>query len=205
MMRLVAMLVLGVTLSGCGIAHMESRGIAYASDRTAWKNGTVRESKAQRLFVWKSDYSAGIGTEEGICVQGALTAVAKGTEASAKLGPAALLAVNPALSAKATEDLVTIGAKQSQSVMLTNTTNGQTAFANIALFYLCQISLNRSLDPATIASMWAETHRTLALIKPENAGVSGTSSKAPGSATQPVDATNGSSAPQTPPAGSSNQ
>lgn len=62
MMRaaLFSTLAAATVLGGC--AHMNSRAIAYDS------------TGGDRLFVWGSNYSAGIGTNDGICAQAATTA-----------------------------------------------------------------------------------------------------------------------------------
>lgn len=176
-MRFISIVTIGLSLSGCSIAHLDSRGIAYATD-TSVTSGSVSQtsSKAQRLFIWKSNYSAGIGTDEGICVQGALTGVANATEATGKVGRAPL---DTPLEGAKINDLGNASLRQSQSLTLLNATNGQTAFANIALFYLCQISLNRSLDPETIAKMWATTHQSLEKISATNAGTMSISASIP--------------------------
>ncbi|PZQ22752.1 MAG: hypothetical protein DI569_06740 [Sphingopyxis macrogoltabida] len=42
--------------------------------------------------------------------------------------------------------------------------DGQTAFANIAFFYLCQISLNHDLSADKIEAMWKDTTAAVASI-----------------------------------------
>ncbi|GGH04553.1 hypothetical protein GCM10007420_21280 [Glycocaulis albus] len=146
----IAALIAGLALSGC--AKLHSTGIAY------------RDPSQSRVFIWRSDYSAGIATEDGICAQGALTARASETNLDMGVSDRALaLLQSPALSEQA-EELVGIASRQAQTVMLTNATNGQTAFANIAYFYLCQISLNGQLSEDTIQTMWADTTRAVASI-----------------------------------------
>lgn len=131
-------------LSGC--AHMNSRAIAY---------GDTAEDK---LFVWGSQYSAGIGTNGGMCAQAATTARATSVGTDVAVGDKALGLINPAtLTSEDNGKLAEVAVSTNQSVMLTNATNAQTAFANIAFFYLCQISLNQKLQPNEIVEMWKAT------------------------------------------------
>jgi uncharacterized protein YceK len=114
MKKILSIIVVTCVVSGC--AKINSTAISY------------RGADAQRLFVWKSNYSAGMGTNSGICAQGALTALASSTDLDAKLPNG--------------KEITDFGVKQTQSIARINSSNNQTAFANISLFYLCQIVLN---------------------------------------------------------------
>ena len=138
-------------LAGCA-KWKDSTAMAYSSDVDG------------KVFIWRSNYSAGIGTKNGLCAQGALTAVANNMDASAKAGAGLAGVIVPGLGSGNKEDLAKAALSLGQSVTLTNATNNQTAFANISLFYLCQISLNRNLDAKTIAQMWETTNKTIADI-----------------------------------------
>jgi hypothetical protein len=105
-----------VILLSTGCAKINSTGISYL------------KSDAQRVFIWKSNYSAGMGTNRGICAQGALTAMAANTN----------LKIDPPPSVPKLE----FTAQLNQAIARINSSNNQTAFANNAYFYLCQISLN---------------------------------------------------------------
>lgn len=168
------LLMSSVSLGGC--AHNASRAMAYDSEAT------------RQVFIWKSNYSAGIGTESGICAQGALTAVANSVKANAEAGAGLKELIVPSLTAGSGEKLGQAALSLGQSVTLTNATNNQTAFANISLFYLCQISLNRSLPAESIERMWAVTNRTISTI--------GQTSVTPGSISSPtLDDDDGAAAP----------
>ena len=106
-----ALAILLLIMPGC--AKINSTAISYPS------------TDAQRLFIWKSNYSAGMGTNSGICAQGALTAFSSNVTGS--------IPIKGVLEAD-------VGVTNSVSNI--NATNNQTAYANISLFYFCQIALN---------------------------------------------------------------
>lgn len=138
--------------SGC--AMMDSRAISFP-DR-----GNARNY--QRLFMWRSHYSAGMGTNGGICAQAATTAQARSSDTRVTAGGGLLVPFSPAqLGAMSEAQLAAVSRTSNTNVMLTNATNGQTAFANIAFFYLCQLSLNNSLTDEQVASLWRSTLETV--------------------------------------------
>ncbi len=119
--------VIALILIAPGCAKINSTGISYAN------------SDAQRLFVWKSNYSAGMGTNNGICAQGALTAFASNTKVNIDI---------PVLNKPLT-------AEQANTVALLNSSNNQTTYANISFFYLCQIVLN-SMKKTESVTEWTD-------------------------------------------------
>ncbi len=155
-------------LTGC--AHMYSRSIAYENP------------SASHMYVWRSDYSAGVGNNGKVCAQAATTARATGASARTSVNTAVLAAMAPTLAALPPSEAAALATSVEQSVMLTNSTNGQTAFANIAFFYLCQVSLNAGdkLSAADIVKMWSDVNATAPKIGVANAGTSSSNAKAPG-------------------------
>lgn len=145
-----------VSLTGCASsAHLNSRAIAYGPENT---------NVTQRLFVWGSDYSAGIGTDKGICAQGALTGRAINTKAEIET---------------AIQQLKSVGFTQEQAVLALNASNGQTVYISSSLFYLCQIAVNRAdLSKDDIVAMWQAAH-TAAIAVNASAGTRTDSSVAP--------------------------
>lgn len=144
-------LALSLAPLAAGCAHVNSRGIAYDGGED---NDT--------LFVWKSNYSAGIGVNDGMCAQAATTADSTALTAAAEVGAEALKAINPAaITSSENGKLADVALGTSKSVMLTNATTAQTAFANIAFFYLCQISLNQKLTGEDIKVMWEQANQTI--------------------------------------------
>jgi len=157
-----APLVFGL-LGGC--ATLDRSAMSYKPDQ---KGGD-----GQRVFIWKSNYSAGIASHGGVCAQGALTTEAKSSQITAQLSAEVLKAFSqiPGASA-ASGDLAKVSRSAASNVMLTNATNGQTAFANLAFFYLCQISLNsQSLSGDQIVQMWKITHDQVAKVSADSAAV----------------------------------
>lgn len=131
---------------------------------------TEPERNQSRVFIWGSDYSAGIGTQHGICAQGALTA----TASSAALG-AAFSDGTGTIDAE-------VAAEYAEAVSVLNASSVQTAYANIAYFYLCQIALNSQAKPTgglsneQIVTMFNAIGKAAADIKvPATTGVSITS------------------------------
>jgi hypothetical protein len=157
--KLIATLAILPLVAGC--AALNTRAISYPPG-----NGS-------QLFVWGSQYSAGIGRENGMCAQAATTARATAASVDAAVNNSVMAALVPALAGLSQGEAARVAGGISQSVMLTNATNAQTAYANIAYFYLCQISLNRGLSPPEIMQMWSETTRIIPLV--------GTAGLAPGS------------------------
>lgn len=155
-LNLLSALAIYCALGGC--ATINSRSISYTEH-------------GDRLYVWKSNYSAGMASKEGgICAQGALTAVATSLTGSAK-------GSGGAPSTPSAE--LTFG--QQQALAMVNASNNQTAYANIAFFYLCQIANNAKLTPDQIVQMWSQTNLAIAMVGA--AGASTTISSSPLSGT----------------------
>lgn len=136
-----------IALSGCAYLNTDSRVYANSS-----------------LFVWDSDYSAGIGTKEGICVQAATTMTAANLEANVAASNDLLKLATPTAMETNSGELIDLGVKQSETVARTNVSTAQTAFTNISLFYLCQVSLNRTLSEESVVAMWRATNETVTSI-----------------------------------------
>jgi hypothetical protein len=145
---------LALQLGGC--AAMNSRAMSYRNE----------EGGNQRVFLWGSQYSAGIGSNNGVCAQPATTARTTSASGEANAGVALVQALQPALDQLSPGEAARVGFGITQSVMLTNATNPQTAYANIAYFYLCQIALNnkQGLGPDHIVQMWTEVSRTISTV-----------------------------------------
>lgn len=155
----------------------------------------IKGGYGQRVFIWKADYSAGIASQGGVCAQGALTANAKSMEMTANLSNDIVQIAKASPNSLGEGDLAKVGIAANNNVMLTNATNGQTAFANIAFFYLCQITLNNnsrkfvhteghsgktlqsdtdSLSGENIVQMWKDTLDRVSLISSDSAKTSET-------------------------------
>lgn len=134
-------------LNGC--AMFDSRSMVYDQSQ---------------LFVWRSEYSAGIGTQGGICAQAATTMKASNTDVDISGSDDWLKLAAPTLATTEHGELIDLGIAQNQTVALTNVTTAQTAFANIAFFYLCQISLNNKVSDESLVSMWSNTTAALATV-----------------------------------------
>lgn len=137
---------------------------AFALSGCAYMNATARKYSDSALYVWNSDYSAGIGTKNGICVQAATTMSAVDTDTTVKVSEDILkLAQIPALQSSG-GDLLDLGVTTQETVARTNATTAQTAYANIAFFYLCQVSLNGQVSEESVVEMWKATSSTIPLI-----------------------------------------
>lgn len=151
----VGLTVLCFAASGC-VNNLTANRISaesYPNDRA--------QTSFSRVFAWDSKYSAGIGNSYGLCAQGALTAE------SSNFG-AALDAVSKKVDTQAK------GAIQSaKALSALNTTNAQTAFANIGYFYVCQIALNNKsatpesqrLQPEQIVKLFQSVSDTVPKIR----------------------------------------
>ena len=153
-MKKALLLVAAVQLGGC--ASMNSTAMSYRN----------QEGGNQRVFLWASQYSAGIGSNGGVCAQPATTARSNAASGEVTASAAILEAIAPALRELPPGEAARVGMGVTSSVMLTNATNPQTAYANIAYFYLCQISLNAGerFTADQIVQMWSDVSRTIPQI-----------------------------------------
>ena len=107
------------------------------------------------LFVWSSEVNAGVIYEGGnICMQRAMTARAMSgsLDASANAeAPASVLAGMTAAAAEASdsgniEAAAAISAAIAQAATALSATSERTAFLDIGMFYICQLSANGRLS-----------------------------------------------------------
>ncbi len=119
-------------LSGCAQNRIGAHSY-YDADRK-----TGNSIPGSRVFIWDSDYSAGIGNSRGQCAQGALTATATSLGAAIDL------------TTKGDIGTARGGLDIAQSIETINVSSVETAYANLGYFYLCQILLNEiGNTPAT--------------------------------------------------------
>ncbi|MEL7686381.1 hypothetical protein AAG596_02670 [Citromicrobium bathyomarinum] len=156
-----------ITLSGCANNLLANRisSESYPDNK--------KEDSYSRVFAWDSKYSAGAGNSKGMCVQGALTADAGSIGASVKA-----LKNDSDLSADA-------ALEAAETVTALNMTNAQTAFANIAYFYACQIALNSisaepghgRLSDTNIVKLFESVSETIPDISNDNASIASAESR----------------------------
>ncbi len=128
MRSIISIIGCSVFLNGC--AMMDRSSISY-------------NNETSRLFVWKANYSAGVGSQNKICVQGALTDKATTADLAAALETTAKVADARAV------------ASFSRAVIALNPSNTQTTYASDAYFSLCQLAMNNpNLSPEQIVSMF---------------------------------------------------
>lgn len=140
-------------------------GAAFAASGCAMLHTDARVYERSGLYVWASDYSAGIGTQHGVCVQSATTMTAANLEANIEASNELMKLANPAMTDTNEGALINLGVQQTETVAQTNTSTAQTAYANIAYFYLCQITLNRQqMTDQQIVTMWEASTNAIAAI-----------------------------------------
>lgn len=123
-----------VFMNGC--AMLDRSSISY-NDETS------------RLFVWKANYSAGVGSKNKICVQGALTDKATSADLAAAIETTSKIAD------------ARVAASFGQAVVALNPSNTQTTYASDAYFALCQIAMNNpNLNASQIVSMFNSIGKT---------------------------------------------
>ncbi|MEL6238874.1 MAG: hypothetical protein AAFQ90_09820 [Pseudomonadota bacterium] len=111
--------------------------VVFATSGCAYLNTTSRsypDGSSGRLFVWDSEYAAGVGRDNAMCVQGAQTASANSFNAAVELA-----------------DKLKAGGGLKQSVIVLNPASPQTTYASNAYFAICQLAMNAS-QPATDTS-----------------------------------------------------
>lgn len=127
MKKLITLSAVTLFLSGC--AHVNSRAISYEG---------VKDKNSSRLFVWNSEYSAGVGINQRMCVESAR--VAKENNSKGEVDGV---------------EQVKLEVSNDQDVVVLNPGNEQTTFSSGAYFALCQISMNREdLTSTQIAEMF---------------------------------------------------
>lgn len=112
-LKLATVAVLGFSVTGCAYLGTTSR--SYEAGSTG------------RLFVWDSEYAAGVGRDNAMCVQGAQTASANSFNAAIDV-----------------VEEISAGGGFGQSVIVLNPASPQTTYANNAYFSICQLAMNSS-------------------------------------------------------------
>jgi hypothetical protein len=132
----------GCALSGCALINSRAADLKGENDR---------------LLIWKSNYSAGLQTKNGTCAQGALTALATSLKGGLKI---------QGDTGAATKGTGELSFGQQQALAMINASNAQTAYANIAFFYLCQISANYKgiLTADQIIHMWDSANKAVSIV-----------------------------------------
>lgn len=146
--RIFAAALVLASLSGC-FASMKQHSNAFLVD------------SGGSLSVWEAEMSAAVAYPDGqMCMQRALTAKAIDAQGSANVSAAILQLAGAVQTAKASgEDLASITGSLKETVTLLTTSTERTAFLDLGLFYVCQMSANGALTD----TQTAEVIRTLAL------------------------------------------
>lgn len=131
--KFLLIIILSIIVTGC--AHANSRGLSF------------QEGATGRLFVWNSEYSAAVGHDNKMCVQGARTAKAR----------------SGSLAADVVAELQ-VGGSYGEKVVVLNPGNAQSTFANGGFFAICQIALNNPDFPDELV---AEMFKEVALATPK--------------------------------------
>lgn len=127
------------------------------------------------IFVWSNDQNAGLITKENeVCMQRAMTArSASGSldgNAQANV-PASTFSVLTAAAGQASqagnvEAAATMSAAIAQAASALSATSERTAFLDIGMFYLCQLSANGSLTGPQPAQLTLELIQSAAEMTP---------------------------------------
>ena len=116
-LKLATVTLLGMSVTGCAYLGTTSRSYG--------------EGSTGRLFVWDSEYAAGVGRDNAMCVQGAQTASANSFNAAVDV-----------------VEEISGGGGFGQSVIVLNPASPQTTYANNAYFAICQLAMNSSRPTA---------------------------------------------------------
>lgn len=111
-----------------------------------------------RIFVWDSEDMAGVGRDDSMCVQGALTASAAAFNAAAKVAGE-----------------VDVGGGFSEKVVIINPASPQTTYASAAYFAICQLVMNSNApEEVEIITTKNESGNTMRkIIKPNATALTG--------------------------------
>lgn len=143
-------LLLAFSVAGC--ATVKRSSIAFQKD------------SGGSLSVWNADMSAAVTYPQGqMCMQRALAVKTVEAELTTKVSEAIIALSDVAKNAASTgqnAELASLVASIRQTAALLTTTTERTAFLDLGMFYVCQISANGSLtDHQT-----AEVLRSLTLV-----------------------------------------
>jgi len=106
------------------------------------------------LSVWNPDMSAAVAYSSGqICMQRALAIKAVDSSTSVKLSDAILKLSIAAEKSANPQELLSLSNTIKQTVSLLTTTTERTAFLDMGMFYLCQISANGGLTDTQVAEL----------------------------------------------------
>lgn len=121
-LKIVAISVFASSLGGCAFMNATSRSLG--------------SSDGPQMLVWHPDYSAGVGREGKLCVQGARTATASAYNAAIDIAEQA-----------------SSGIGYAEAVRSLNPSNPQVTFANNAYFAICQLAINRVIDESVVPEL----------------------------------------------------
>ncbi len=158
-MKLISIIAILSILSGCSTYFKKSYiSITNKEDRTV---GT--------LFVWEPDTSAAVilndpdGTVRA-CMQTALAIKTTDAEGDATLSEAILNLSKTAAKvsesqgddAAKSQALAEISGSINQTANLLTTTTERTSFLNMGMFYICQLSANKTISESTTSKLVSE-------------------------------------------------
>lgn len=119
---------------------------------------SVKDSQNQTvgtLFVWEADSSAAVLFKGGeACMQTALAVKTANMQAEAQLSDAILqlsqaaskIASEPMKANESEKALAEVSGSIKEAANMLTTTTERTSFLNLGMFYLCQISANKSIS-----------------------------------------------------------
>lgn len=149
---ILALAVSGLMTAGCENLGLTKFKQSYLS--VAGRQGTVGS-----IFIWSNDVNAAVVYSNGqICAQRAMTARETDIEASANLSAAVADLTTAAAAAAASDDtsdesLLALSATIRETAKMLTTTTERTAFLDVGLFYICQLSNNASISDDQTATL----------------------------------------------------
>jgi len=150
--KLVILAVSGLMTAGCENLGLTKFKQSYLS--VAGRQGTVGS-----IFIWSNDVNAAVVYSNGqICAQRAMTARDTDIQASANLSAAVADLSTAAATAAANdeasdESLLALSTTIREAAKMLTTTTERTAFLDVGLFYICQLSNNASISDDQTATL----------------------------------------------------
>lgn len=120
--KIIVVSIVASSLGGCAFLSATSRSLG--------------SSNGPQMLVWHPDYSAGVGRNTKLCVQGARTATAQSLNA----------AIDLASKAKG-------GLGYGEAVRALNPSNPQVTFASNGYFAICQLAINGYIDGSQVKEL----------------------------------------------------
>lgn len=148
-----------LALAACGLMTAGCQNLGLTKLKQSYLSVAGREGTIGSIFIWSNDVNAAVVYSNGqICAQRAMTAYETDIKASADLSAAVADLTTAAAAAAARdgasdESLLSLSTTIRETARMLTTTTERTAFLDVGLFYICQLSNNASISDDQTATL----------------------------------------------------